>query len=144
MPLHESTKRDQLKERMGKQRKWRAGGLLFRTGGEEDEVDGGVDPASGDDVGLGGPERLLDPADGAARAPAAALPGVEPPQQDARVVDRRVPGMPRQPREDQDQHHEDDERRQKRRHERRDVHLAPAAAGAPPALSGTPGIERGV
>jgi hypothetical protein len=95
-----------------------------RTRGEEDEVDGGVDPSSGDDVRLGGGERGADPAHGAARPASAALPRVEPPQQGARVVHRRVPGAARQPGEDEDQRDEDDERGQQRRYEGRGVHPA--------------------
>jgi hypothetical protein len=94
-----------------------------RTRGEEDEVDGGVDPSSGDDVRLGGGERGADPAHGAARPAAAALTRVEPPQR-ARVVHGRVPGAARQPGEDEDQRDEDDERGQQRRYEGRGVHPA--------------------
>ena len=97
-----------------------------RTGGEEDEVDGGVDPSGGDDVGLRRGERVADPPDGAAGSAAADLPRVEPAQQEARVVHRRVPRAARQEGEHQHQHHEDDERREHRREERREVHLAAA------------------
>lgn len=97
--------------------------MVGRTGGEEDEVDGGVDPSGCYDVGLRRGDGVLDPPDGAAGPASAALPRVEPPQQDARVVHRRVPGAARQPREHQHQHHEDDERRHHRRNERREVHL---------------------
>jgi hypothetical protein len=117
-----------------------------RTGGEEDEVDGGVDPSGGDDVGLRRGERVADPPEGAAGSAPAALPRVEPAQQEARVVHRRVPRAARQEREHQHQHHEDDERREHRRKERREVHLAAAPPPPPPALlfleaAGSPGFK---
>jgi hypothetical protein len=92
------------------------------TRGEEDEVDGGVDPAGGDDVRLRGGDGVAEPAHGAARAAAAARPRVEPAQEEVGVVDRRVPRAARQPREQQHQRHEDDERREHGRDERREVH----------------------
>ena len=119
--------------------------MVGRTRGEEDEVDGGVDPSGGDDVGLRRGDCVADPPDGAAGSAAADLPRVEPAQQEARVVHRRVPRAARQEGEHQHQHHEDDERREHRREERREVHLAAAPPAAAALLfleaAGSPGFK---